>query len=108
MSPGKEGRDNRKCTRGDSNGVDWEIDWRLSRKDPGPSSQSFVHQRYVTYPGGLMPWEVLEALALLARHPNCRALLIVQLNPAADSTGMSVKLAAEMVMHFLAGVALRD
>lgn len=57
--------------------------------------------------GGLMPWDVMDAMVELAKHPSCRGLLLVQLNPLTDLNNMTMKLAAEMIMQFLTGIAIR-
>lgn len=57
--------------------------------------------------GGLMPWDVMDALVELAKHRLCRGLLLVQLNPLTDVNNMTMKLAAEMIMQFLTGLVIR-
>jgi formiminoglutamase len=57
--------------------------------------------------GGLSPTEVLDAAFVAGAHPNVRALDIVEVDPTRDVNGVTVRLAAQILLSFLAGVASR-
>ena len=58
-------------------------------------------------PGGLLPKELFEAVALLGLDSNVRALDIVEHNPEHDIGDMTALAAAECIVRFAAGVAQR-
>ncbi|HWH27540.1 MAG TPA: arginase family protein [Mycobacteriales bacterium] len=58
-------------------------------------------------PGGLMPWELLDAAAEAGRHPAVRAVDVVEVDAAADEGGRTVDLAAQCVLRVAAGLAVR-
>lgn len=58
-------------------------------------------------PGGLMPWELLEAAVEAGRHPAVRAVDIVEVDATADPTGVTVELAAMCLLSVAAGFASR-
>jgi arginase family enzyme len=60
-----------------------------------------------SFVGGLMPWDVMDALVEFARHPSCRGILISTFNPLADTNKMVIKIVCEMIMQFATGVAFR-
>lgn len=58
-------------------------------------------------PGGLQPGEVAEAAFICGANPKVRALDIVEVDPERDVAGATVRLAALVLLSFLAGVATR-
>lgn len=58
-------------------------------------------------PGGLMPWELLEAAVEAGRHPGVRAIDVVEVDAMADPTGVTVDLAAMCLLSAAAGLAAR-
>lgn len=57
-------------------------------------------------PGGLQPWELLEAAAEAGRHPAVVAVDVVEVDAAADP-GRTVDLAAGCLLRTAAGLAAR-
>jgi formiminoglutamase len=57
--------------------------------------------------GGLAPTEILEAVRRLGASPLVRALDIVEVDPLKDLKGMTSRLVAMIVIHFLGGVRER-
>jgi formiminoglutamase len=73
-----------------------------------------IDQTFIAWPsgfgsfvGGLMPWDVMDALVEFGKHPSCRGLLLGSFNPLNDVNEMLVKVVCEAVMQFASGVALR-
>ncbi len=58
-------------------------------------------------PDGLSPAELLAAARLFGRRSATAALDIVEVNPAYDRDGITAKLAAHAIMHFLGGMLER-
>lgn len=58
-------------------------------------------------PGGLHPAQVAYAAYLCGAHPSVRALDIVEVDPERDVAGATVRLAALVLLSFLAGVQRR-
>jgi formimidoylglutamase len=58
-------------------------------------------------PEGLTPEEVSLAAYLIGLHPKVAYFDIMELNATFDQDGRTARLAAALVLHFLAGVALR-
>jgi arginase family enzyme len=58
-------------------------------------------------PGGLQPWELLEAAVEAGRHPCVRAVDITEVDAAADVGGVTVDLAAQCLLSVAAGLAVR-
>ena len=58
-------------------------------------------------PGGLPPWELLDAAAEAGRHPAVRAVDVVEVDAAADERGRTVDLAAACLLRVAAGLAAR-
>ena len=58
--------------------------------------------------GGLEPREILEAVYRLGACPQVRALDLVELDPLRDVKGITVELAAVIIMTFIAGVRARE
>ncbi len=58
-------------------------------------------------PGGLSPWELLDAAFVAGRHPHVNGIDIVEVDAAADTTGGTVDLAAQCLLHAAAGLASR-
>ncbi len=58
-------------------------------------------------PGGLAPWELLEAAVEAGRHPAVRAVDVTEVDAAADPTGATVEVAAQCLLSAAAGLALR-
>ena len=69
--------------------------------------RSFVPGCPGARPGGLQPWELLEAAVEAGRHPAVRAVDIVEVDATADSTGVTVDLAAMCLLSVAAGLAAR-
>ncbi len=57
--------------------------------------------------GGLMPWEVVEALVMAGRHPLTRAVDVMEIAPPLDVSRITSTLGAELLMQFLGALALR-
>ena len=58
-------------------------------------------------PGGLAPWELLDAAVEAGRHPAVRAVDVVEVDASADPTGVTVDLAAMCLLSAAAGLAAR-
>jgi formiminoglutamase len=58
-------------------------------------------------PGGLAPWELLDAAVVAGRHPAVTGLDIVEVDAAADADGRTVDVAAQCLLHAAAGLAAR-
>jgi formiminoglutamase len=58
-------------------------------------------------PGGLQPWELLEAAVEAGRHPVVRAVDITEVDAGADVGGITVDLAAQCLLSVAAGLAAR-
>lgn len=58
-------------------------------------------------PGGLAPWELLEAAVVAGRHPAVRAVDVVEVDATRDPTGITVDLAAQCLLSVAAGLAAR-
>lgn len=58
-------------------------------------------------PGGLLPEDVAEAAFICGAHGRVRALDVVEVDPERDVAGATVRLAALVLLSFLAGVATR-
>jgi arginase family enzyme len=58
-------------------------------------------------PGGLQPWELLEAAVEAGRHPAVRAVDVVEVDVTRDPTGLTVDLAAQCLLSVAAGLAAR-
>jgi formiminoglutamase len=69
--------------------------------------RSFVPGCPGARPGGLLPWELLEAAVEAGRHPAVRAVDVVEVDAAADPTGVTVDLAALCLLSAAAGLAAR-
>lgn len=58
-------------------------------------------------PGGLQPWELLEAAVEAGRHPVVRAVDVVEVDATRDPSGVTVGLAAQCLLSVAAGLAAR-
>jgi arginase family enzyme len=58
-------------------------------------------------PAGLLPGELLKAAEEAGRHPAVRVVDIVEVDAAADPTGITVDLAAMCLLSVAAGLACR-
>jgi formiminoglutamase len=58
-------------------------------------------------PGGLQPWELLDAAAEAGRHPSVVAVDVTEVDAAADEGGRTVDLAAACLLRAAAGLAAR-
>lgn len=58
-------------------------------------------------PGGLQPWELLDAAAEAGRSPAVVAVDVVEVDAAADERGRTVDLAAACLLRVAAGLAAR-
>jgi arginase family enzyme len=58
-------------------------------------------------PGGLAPWQLLDAAYVAGRHPAVSGVDIVEVDAAADSSGRTVDVAAQCLLHAAAGLASR-
>lgn len=58
-------------------------------------------------PGGLMPYELLDAAVAAGRHRAVRAVDIVEVDATADPTGATVDLAAMCLLSVAAGLGAR-
>ncbi len=58
-------------------------------------------------PGGLAPWELLDAAVEAGRHPGVRAVDVVEVDATADPTGVTVDLATMCLLSAAAGLAAR-
>lgn len=58
-------------------------------------------------PGGLAPWELLDAALVAGRHPAVTGLDIVEVDASADTSGGTVDVAAQCLLHAAAGLAAR-
>jgi arginase family enzyme len=59
-------------------------------------------------PGGLMPWELLDAAAEAGRHAAVVAVDVTEVDAAADERGRTVDLAAACLLRAAAGLASRS
>lgn len=58
-------------------------------------------------PGGLAPWELLDAAFAAGRHPKVVAVDIVEVDAEADVGGVTVDIAAQCLLAVAAGLAVR-
>jgi formiminoglutamase len=58
-------------------------------------------------PGGLAPWELLDAAAEAGRHPAVVGVDIVEVDASSDPSGRTVDLAAACLLRVAAGFAAR-
>jgi arginase family enzyme len=58
-------------------------------------------------PGGLAPWELLEAAVEAGRHPAVRVVDVTEVDAGADVGGSTVDLAAQCLLSAAAGLAAR-
>jgi arginase family enzyme len=58
-------------------------------------------------PGGLAPWELLEAAVEAGRHPAVRVVDVTEVDAAADVGGVTVDVAAQCLLSAAAGLAAR-
>lgn len=58
-------------------------------------------------PGGLAPWELLEAAVEAGRHPAVRVVDVTEVDASADVGGVTVDLAAQCLLSAAAGLATR-
>lgn len=70
-------------------------------------AQAFAPGVSAPSPEGFTPEEVSLAAYLIGLHPKTAYFDIMELNPAFDQDGRTARLAAGLILHFLAGVALR-
>ena len=59
-------------------------------------------------PGGLAPWELLEAAVEAGRHPAVRVVDITEVDAGADVGGLTVDIAAQCLLSAAAGLAARQ
>lgn len=78
--------------------VSFDLDSVLGSDAPGVSA---------SYPTGLTSEEILKAAHFAGARAKTRSIDIVEVNPKYDVDGKTSRLAALVVMHFLAGVANR-
>jgi formiminoglutamase len=70
--------------------------------------QSFVPGVPAPGPGGLVIWDVLEALEWLGAKDNVEMLDIVCADPTQDFRDLTARVAANVLLSFLTGIALRQ
>ena len=58
-------------------------------------------------PGGLAPWELLEAAVEAGRHPAVRVVDITEVDAAADLDGVTLDVVAQCLLSAAAGLAAR-
>ena len=58
-------------------------------------------------PAGLFPADLLEAAFICGAHPSVKAIDLVEVDPERDVAGSTVRLAALLLLSFLAGLAGR-
>jgi formimidoylglutamase len=58
-------------------------------------------------PGGLAPWELLEAAVEAGRHPAVRGVDVTEVDASADVGGVTVDVAAQCLLSAAAGLAAR-
>jgi formimidoylglutamase len=58
-------------------------------------------------PGGLAPWELLEAAVEAGRHPAVRVVDVTEVDAVADLDGRTVDVAAQCLLSAAAGLAAR-
>ena len=71
-------------------------------------AQGFAPGVAALVPGGLTPWDLLEAMFLLGRSGRVRALDVVEIDSAQDWRRSTARLALHAVLTFLVGHATRD
>jgi formimidoylglutamase len=59
-------------------------------------------------PGGLAPWELLEAAVEAGRHPAVRVVDVTEVDATADVGGVTVDVAAQCLLSAAAGLAARS
>lgn len=69
--------------------------------------QSFVPGVPAPGPGGLVIWDAMEALEWLGAKPNVAMLDIVCADPAQDVRDLTTRVAANVLLSFLTGFAMR-
>jgi len=69
--------------------------------------QSFVPGVPAPGPGGLNVWDVFECMEWLGQQPNVKMLDIVCADPTQDFRDLTTRVAANVALHWLTGLALR-
>lgn len=82
-------------------------DWVYVDLDVDVVDRAFVPGCPGARPGGLQPWELLEAAVVAGRHPAVRAIDVVEVDAAADRDEVTVQLAAMCLLSAAAGFAAR-
>jgi formiminoglutamase len=83
-----------------TNGIYVDVDLDVVERAFAPAAPA-------AQPDGLQPNEVAEAAFVAGAHPSVRSLDIVEVDPERDIAGATVRLAALVLLSFLAGVATR-
>lgn len=78
--------------------VSFDLDVVRSSDSPGVSA---------SYPTGLTSEDILKAAHFAGLHQKTKCIDIAEVNPKYDTDGRTSKLAALIIMHFMAGVANR-
>ena len=58
-------------------------------------------------PGGMMPWDLLEAVHLLGLCPKVKAFDLVCIDPMKDLRNLTVRMGCALILTFLAGIYIR-
>ena len=85
----------------DTDGIYVDIDLDVLERALAPGAPA-------AQPGGLTPEDLAEAAFLCGADPNVRALDIVEVDPERDVGGVTVRVAALVLLSYLAGVATRE
>jgi formiminoglutamase len=69
--------------------------------------QTFVPGVPAPSPGGMTVWDAIEALEWLGTQKNVQVLDIVCADPTQDFRDLTTRVASNLVLSFLTGLALR-
>lgn len=58
--------------------------------------------------GGMMPWDLVQAVVMAGQHPLTQALDVMEISPPLDANRITSSLGAEILMQFLGGLALAE
>lgn len=70
--------------------------------------QAFAPGVPAMVPAGMTPWQMLEAVYMLGRHPKVKAFDIVCVDPMQDPRRATVRMTLYVILTFLTGYAMRS
>jgi arginase family enzyme len=67
--------------------------------------QAFAPGTNASYPGGLMPEDLMEGVFHVGTHPLVRAMDLMEIAPPLDANNMTSRRGADVLLSFLCGLA---